>query len=270
MKRIVILLVLLGAFGAVAGTLTFDDGRSVQAEVIKIGNGELVYQDVNKKLVTVPLAKVKAYTKENMPELITDDPEEYADYTIANIDLKMPISSIGELTSTSKQQADIKFTVNRKRDPKAKKLSPKIRHPYVVIYVASEKKVKQTTTTSLKDGNITKPKEEAKTEYSRFTYPKSFRPKDFAHDDTDRIKTLRDQKRETVDFEKMGKDNLGTLKSTNEMELEISLSSKLKESKIKAYRVEIWGLDAEKPLYEKDWNTVGFTPEVKWWYNAKR
>lgn len=257
MKALWIAIVFL-ALPLYGGVLTLDDGGVIEADIIKIESGNFVYKDVEGKIITLPMKRVVGYeqkTGKSGGEGFADSPEMFAPYTVSRVDLQLPFSTTNDKAlAANKIEATLTFGVKRIPNPETRKTAPKIRTPYAALYLWVEKPDRKDLTKKVREAVF-------------FGEPSGFRSSRFAMDQNEREKILRSNRRHITDLSPDLKK--ASVKTGGDLEFKFKIGSKLKDAKILAYRLEVWGLDTEKPLEVKEWKSAGAVLETNWWYNAK-
>ena len=224
-----------------AGTISFKekDGSLTtlaNVEVISVKEGIIVIEK-DKKRRSYPIASVYSFSPSDTASSGGSIPGEFSDYKITIADVKLPKKISDKDKSAS---FEISYSIAR--------LNPEINRikvPYVYLYIL----VPHST-------------DSGEWEVVSFSYPSKAKPKGKGYDDNAIREVVKGFDRPTRDETDHSRHSKIDLKSFGDEQVKFDLKS-LKNRKIHAYHIEIWGNDTIAG--EKNWKDFDTRAGDKWW-----
>ncbi len=225
-----------------AGTIAFKDGTVLSdAEIVSISEDSIVImKDKTKR--SFPLKSLKSYSQTDLSSKIASEefPDEFCDYSVSILDVKMPKS--GENKDGQTEQCEMSYSISKHPD-KAKKL----KMPYFYLYVLTGRD-----------------NEAENRKIYRFCYPDQAKPKGSNYDLAATMEKVSGFDRPIWGEEDqafMHRQELGGKKVKFDLK-------KIGERRILAYRIEVWGskdIVAEKSETVQHLGLEQIKVASKWW-----
>jgi hypothetical protein len=226
-----------------AGTISFKekDGSTTtlaNVEIVSINEGTIVIEK-DKKKRPYPLSSVSSFSPSDTSSAGVERsmPGEFSDYKITISDVKLPTKVSDKDKSAS---FEIGYSIARLNSE-----IPRIKVPYVYLYIL-----------------VSHSTDSGEWEVLSFSSPSKAKPKGKGYDEAairEEVKGFDRPTRDETDHSRYGKIDL---KSFGDEQVKFDLKS-LKNRKILAYHIEIWGNDSIAG--EKTWKDFDTRAGDKWW-----
>lgn len=242
MKSLLMLLMVFTTYSLSAGTIFFKDGTKISGvEIISISDGKVVIEK-DKSKRSYPVSKIKSYYGTDIDGGSNEAVGSFSDYKVSIISVDMPKDGYKTKTKKSKTaKCEVEYSISRKGKSK------RIKVPYFYLYV------------------IVPGKDEVSgRSVYRYYYPKNAKPKGKDYDEAAIMKEL-------LDFGRpVWNSNHHRIKGRlHGKKVSFNLSG-IKNRKIIAWRLEVWGGD--KMIAEKGESIRGLNNKKvgkNWWKSHK-
>jgi hypothetical protein len=228
---------------------TSEEHRLAKVKIISISQGAVTVKH-GKGVRTIPLSYLKGYYDTDID--VGGFADNTCDYTVSIRDIKMPKTGYtftkvkkSKKKSRKTSNCEIEFSVNKKAE-KGKFKS--IRMPYFYLFVL--------TTGSKTYGQ--------RPIYS-FYYPEEAKVKSKTYDEAKFIEAINSMERPRIYHGEKSSfsGKVGKLTSASGYRPAVIELKKIKNQKIIAYRLEVWGKD--KMIFEKKWKNSSYKVGKNWW-----